>query len=64
MNGMEKAAFEMELRKKIFEEEQERKRAYKRQWQEKNREHIAQYNRAYRIRRKLCKEVEHNEQSD
>lgn len=61
MGEQEKTAFEMELRAKIAEEQRDKQRAYKAEWRRKNREHIRQYNKAYRIRKKLCREVQHDE---
>lgn len=60
MNEQEKIAFEMELRNKIEEEQRAKERARKAKWREKNRKHIREYNKVYRIRRKLCKGVEHD----
>lgn len=56
MTEQEKNAFEKEIREKVAAE----RRAYKAEWREKNREHIRQYNKVYRIRKKLCGEVERN----
>jgi len=53
MTEQEKIAFELEIRKKVAAE----RRAYKAEWREKNREHIRQYNKAYRLRKKLYGEV-------
>lgn len=58
MNEQEKATFEQEIREKVAKEQ----RAYKAQWREKNREHIREYNRLYRLRKKLCREVSANEE--
>lgn len=58
MTELEKVNFEKEIRAKVADE----RRAYKAEWREKNREHINQYNRMYRLRKKLTREVKHYEQ--
>lgn len=58
MTELEKASFEREIRAKVAEE----RRAYKAAWREKNREHINEYNRMYRLRKKLTREVKSYEQ--
>lgn len=62
MTEQERTAFEKEIRDKIAEEKRAAQRAYKAKWREKNREHIRQYNKVYRVKQKLCKGVEQNEQ--
>lgn len=57
MTEQEKKDFEQEVRARIAEEQ----RAYKAAWREKNRGHIRQYNKTYRIRKKLCGEVKRDE---
>lgn len=57
MTEQERIAFELEIRNKIAEEKRAKQREYKAKWREKNREHIRQYNKAYRVRQKLCGEV-------
>lgn len=61
MDETEKLALENELREKIAEENRAKQRAYKAEWREKNREHIRQYNKVYRTKKKLCREVSTNE---
>lgn len=60
MTEQEKYAFEKEIRKKIAEEKRAAQRAYKAEWREKNREHIRQYNKVYRVKQKLCGEVQND----
>ena len=60
MTEQERCALEEEIRAKIAEEKRAEQRAYKAEWRKKNREHIRQYNKVYRLRKKLCGEVEHN----
>lgn len=61
MTEFDKNAFEQQIRAEVIEEQRAKQRAYKAEWRNKNREHIRQYNRAYRIRKKLCGEVMRNE---
>lgn len=61
MTEQEKITFEEEIRAKIAEEKRVKQRAYKAEWRKKNREHIRQYNKVYRIKKKLCGEVCHDE---
>lgn len=58
MTDLGKVNYEKEIRAKVAEE----RRAYKAEWREKNREHINEYNRMYRLRKKLTREVKPYEQ--
>lgn len=60
MTETEKKRFEDEIRAKVAEEQRAKRRAYRAVWREKNREAIRSYDRAYRARKKLCREVEQN----
>ena len=53
MDKFDKNAFEQQIRIEIAEEQKAKQRAYKAEWRNKNREHIRQYNKLYRIRKKL-----------
>lgn len=57
MTEFDKNAFEQQIRAEVVAEQ----RAYKAEWRNKNREHIRQYNKAYRIRKKLCGGTMRNE---
>lgn len=61
MNEQEKLAFEKELREKIADENLKKQRERKAAWREKNREHIRQYDKIYRMRKKLMREVTSHE---
>lgn len=62
MNEQEKALFEKQLREKIVTEQREKERARKAAWRERNREHIRQYDRVYRLKKKLYKEGRENDE--
>lgn len=65
MTEQEKLAFELEIRKKVAEENRAKQRESKAKWREKNREYLRNYERARRARMKMCcKEVSNNEQRD
>lgn len=57
MGEQERIAMEKEIRERIAEEKRAKQRAYKAEWRAKNREHICQYNKIYRMRTKLMKGV-------
>lgn len=57
MTNQEKLAFEQEIRDRIAEENRAKQRAYKAKWREQNREHLREYERVRRLRKKLCGEV-------
>ena len=57
MTSQEKLAFEQEIRNRIAEENRAKQRAYKVKWREQNREHLREYERVRRLRKKLCGEV-------
>lgn len=57
MTTQEKLAFEQEIRDRIAEENRAKQRAYKTIWRERNREHLREYERVRRLRKKLCGEV-------
>ena len=50
MTEQEKKDFEREVREQIAAE----KRAAKAAWRKKNREHIRQYDKIYRLKKKMC----------
>lgn len=65
MTEQEKLAFELEIRKKVAEENRAKQRESKAKWREKNREYLRNYERARRARMKMCsKEVSNDEQRD
>lgn len=57
MTDQEKLAFEQEIRNRIAEENRAKQRAYKAKWRGRNREHLREYERVRRLRKKLCGEV-------
>lgn len=57
MTSQEKLAFEQEIRNRIAEKNRAKQRAYKAKWREQNREHLREYERVRRLRKKLCGEV-------
>ena len=57
MTDQEKLAFEQEIRNRIAEENRAKQRAYKAMWRGRNREHLREYERVRRLRKKLCGEV-------
>lgn len=57
MSEQEKALFKQQLREEIEAERREAERIKKQAWRDRNREHIRQYDRAYRLRRKLCQQI-------
>lgn len=57
MTTQEKLTFEQEIRDRIAEENRAKQRAYKTIWRERNREHLREYERVRRLRKKLCGEV-------
>lgn len=57
MTNQEKLDFEQEIRDRIAEENRAKQRAYKAKWREQNREHLREYERVRRLRKKLCGEV-------
>lgn len=57
MTSQEKLAFEQEIRNRIAEENRAKQRAYKAKWRKQNREHLREYERVRRLRKKLCGEV-------
>ena len=57
MTDQEKLAFEQEIRNRISEENRAKQRAYKAKWRGRNREHLREYERVRRLRKKLCGEV-------
>lgn len=64
MTEQEKLAFELEIRKKVAEENRAKQREAKAKWREKNREYLQNYERARRARIKMCKEVKEDGRSD
>lgn len=50
MTENEKSTFEREIRNKVLEEQRAKRRAYRAEWRARNREHIRNYDRAYRLR--------------
>lgn len=64
MTEQEKLAFELEIRKKVAEENRAKQREAKAKWREKNREYLRNYERARRARIKMCKEVKEDGRSD
>ena len=61
MTEKEKKDFEREIREKVAEEQQAKAREYRAKKKKKNREHIRQYDKIYRLRKRLCREVEQGE---
>ena len=57
MTSQEKLAFEQEIRNRIAEENRAKQRVYKAKWRKQNREHLREYERVRRLRKKLCGEV-------
>lgn len=61
MGEQEQAALEKQIREQIEAERRERDRARKQDWRNRNRDHVRQYARAYRQKRKLFGEGKNDE---
>ena len=57
MSEQERAALERQIREQVENEQRERERARKRDWYNRNKDHVRQYAKIRRLRKKLCGEV-------